>query len=391
MFSIAILGLIVWSQVLALLFSDLEVINFTVGWEDFTLLNTFYSLDVNNIILSAGNSTFFIKNARKLYSAYVEGGSSETIRESSFNNFKKTYESYFGRGFKESDDWLLWLVGYIEGDGAILENKGRCRLVITQKDPDSLIKIEKILGFGKVKNFEKYSRYIVEDNNNCLLLYLLLNGNLVFKHRRDQLFKWFIVLSKAPKLNLIDDGRVSRSHKFKSMPDFINIGFEPTLNDSWISGFTDAEGCFSIGIVKKNNRDYVRARFILDQKCRSGEDIDILKKISNLFSLAADHGESGIRLNKSINLRSKTKDVYRITIHCNDIKKPNSTLIINYFSKFNLITSKHNSFLLWSKCLDLFLGKQPLSPENVLKIRLIAKKINKFTIDNNPTGHANYS
>ena len=107
MFSIAILGLIVWSQVLALLFSDLEVINFTVGWEDFTLLNTFYSLDVNNIILSAGNSTFFIKNARKLYSAYVEGGSSETIRESSFNNFKKTYESYFGRGFEESDDWLL--------------------------------------------------------------------------------------------------------------------------------------------------------------------------------------------------------------------------------------------------------------------------------------------
>ena len=63
------------------------------------------------------------------------------------------------------------------------------------------------------------------------------------------------------------------------MPDFINIGFEPTLNDSWISGFTDAEGCFSIGIVKKNNRDYVRARFILDQKCRYGEDIDILKKI----------------------------------------------------------------------------------------------------------------
>ena len=90
-------------------------------------------------------------------------------------------------------------------------------------------------------------------------------------------------------------------------------------------------------------------------------------------------------------MRSKTTDVYRITIHCNDIKKPNSTLIKNYFSKFNLVTSKHNSFLLWSECLDLFLGKQPLSPESVLKIRLIAKKINKFTINNNPKGHANYS
>ncbi len=383
MFSIGVLGFIVWSQMqnagMAFLISDFEVINFTVGWKDFSILNTFYSLNVNNVIQSAGNSTIFIKIVRLAHSATVERGSSETIRESSFSIFKKAYETYLGKKFSESDDWLLWLVGYIEGDGAILENKGRCRLVITQKDPKSLIGIEKILRFGKVKNFGRYSRFIVEDNNNCLLLYLLLNGNLVFKHRKDQLFKWFIVLSKAPKLNL------SGEFKLTSFPEFINISFEPTLNDSWISGFTDAEGCFTIGIVKRNNHNYARSRFILDQKCRSIEDIEILKQISNLFI------KSDIRLNKSVSLRNETTDVYRITIHCNDIKKPNFTLIRNYFSKFNLVTSKHNSFLLWSECLDLFLGKQPLSPENVIKIRDIAKKINKFTIDNNPTGHANKS
>ena len=114
MFSIAILGLIVWSQAfsyknagMGLLSCEGWVINFTVGWEDFSLLNTFYSSDVNNMIQSAGNSTFVIKNVRLTHSVSVERGSSETIRESSFNNFKKTYESYFGRGFKESDDWLL--------------------------------------------------------------------------------------------------------------------------------------------------------------------------------------------------------------------------------------------------------------------------------------------
>ena len=176
MFSIAILGLIVWSRLMGLLSCEGWVIIFTVGWEDFTLLNTFYSSDVNNIIQSAGNSSFFIENALGVAAcyAYVKGGSSETIRESSFDSFRKSYEFYFGKNFEGSDNWLLWLVGFIEGDGAILENKGRCRLVITQKDPKSLIEIEKILGFGKVKNFEKYSRFIVEDNNNCLLLYLLL-------------------------------------------------------------------------------------------------------------------------------------------------------------------------------------------------------------------------
>lgn len=187
-------------MVVALLFCEELVKNSTVGWEDYMLLNTFYSLDVNNKVQSAGNSDV-IKKISSLYR-----GSSETIRGSCFDSFRKIYESYFGKKFEESDDWLLWLVGYIEGDGAILENKGRCRLVITQKDPKSLIIIEKVLGFGRVKNFEKYSRFIVEDNKNCLFLYLLLNGKLVFKHRRDQLFKWFIVLSKAPKLRLSDKG-----------------------------------------------------------------------------------------------------------------------------------------------------------------------------------------
>jgi hypothetical protein len=390
MFSIAILGLIVWSlatRLMGLLSCEGWVINFTVGWEDYTLLNTFYSSDVNNIIQSAGNSSIFINFTRLAHSAAVYRGPSETIRENSFESFLNAYEIKHGKKFQGSKDWLIWLIGFIEGDGAILENKGRCRLVITQKDPKSLVEIESILGFGKVKNFvdakQKYSRFIVEDNSNCLLLYLLLNGNLVFKHRLDQLNNWYTNLNKAPRLEL-------ESLNLINVPEIIKTTIFPTLQDAWLSGFTDAEGCFSMVVKKKRNSHYVEARFILDQKCRSESDISILNQISTLFIKLKD-----TEVNKSVRLRSKTDNVYRITIQAakrsNDIKKPNSTLIRNYFSKFNLVTSKQNSFLLWSECLDLFLGKQPLSPEIVLKIRLISKKINKFTIDNNPTGHANKS
>ena len=87
--------------------------------------------------------------------------------------------------------------------------------------------------------------------------------------------------------------------------------------------------------------------------------------------------------------------VYRITVQAaqrsNDIKKLNSTLIIKYFTRFRLKTSKHNSFLIWSDCLNRILGKQPLSYDNVLIVRQLAKKINKFTIENSSTGYASKS
>jgi hypothetical protein len=70
-----------------------------------------------------------------------------------------------------------------------LEHKGRCQLVITQKDSKVLFEIQKVLGFGIVKTFSNFSRFIVQDNKNCLLLYLLLNGNLVLEHRINQLSK----------------------------------------------------------------------------------------------------------------------------------------------------------------------------------------------------------
>lgn len=44
---------------------------------------------------------------------------------------------------------------------------------------------------------------------------------------------------------------------------------KPTLNDAWLSGFTDAEGCFNVKIDKRSNTVTgfsVMLRFILDQK-----------------------------------------------------------------------------------------------------------------------------
>lgn len=68
-------------------------------------------------------------------------------------------------------------------------HKERLTFVITQKDSKVLYEIYNVLGFGVVKEFKGFSRYIVSNNPHCFILYLLLNGNLVINHRIDQLKK----------------------------------------------------------------------------------------------------------------------------------------------------------------------------------------------------------
>ncbi len=188
MMSIGILGFIVWSRLVAFLIREDKVINFTVGWNGYLLLflntilsisficytklgnlvDTFYSLNSTRNAQSAGNL------ALPNYKEELEG-SSETIRENTYDLFKLNFSSFFKEEFKQDNNWLSWFIGFLEGDGAILEHKGRSSFVLTQKDDTVLHEIYKTLKIGKVKHFydnkgnQKYSRYIVSDNKGIFL------------------------------------------------------------------------------------------------------------------------------------------------------------------------------------------------------------------------------
>jgi hypothetical protein len=66
---------------------------------------------------------------------------------------------------------------------------------------------------------------------------LLLNGNLVLQSRVNQLNKWNIALNNASNFNY-------SLFYISDLPKLIENTKEPSLNDAWLSGFTDAEGCF---------------------------------------------------------------------------------------------------------------------------------------------------
>ena len=189
MFSIGILGFLVWSQMVALPYCEMGVINLAVCWNSLVLTSTFNSKNLVSYTQSAGNLYTNPASAAPAAPAAPAGpagglnSSSETICETTrnFENFNNHSNNLI------SNEWLTWFIGFTEGDGAILTTKGKPRFVLTQKEGTILHHIHKVLGFGSVKNFEGYHRFIVSDTQSILLLVYIFNGNLVLSYRQKQL------------------------------------------------------------------------------------------------------------------------------------------------------------------------------------------------------------
>ena len=132
MFSIGILGFLVWSLLVALLYCEVEVINLDVCWNSIMLVGTYNSKNSTSLTKSAGNRYFSI--------------SSETTGEGSFNFY--SFNSFRNAlNLKPiNDKWLAWFIGFTEGDGAIFTSvkDKRLQFVLTQRLFPTILYIEKL-------------------------------------------------------------------------------------------------------------------------------------------------------------------------------------------------------------------------------------------------------
>ena len=355
MFSIGILGFLVWSlfvslniskELVALLCRETEVINLAVCCNNLTLVGTIICKNSSNNIKTAG---YYYSTSNTI--------TSETICETTCQNFSGFHALYAKLGFSKTiqDKWLSWFVGFSEGDGAILSYNGRPLFVLTQKEESVLQHILSVLGFGTVRKIDNNGtivyRYIVEDFTGILLLATIFNGNLVIPHRQKQLGKWLFDINRK----LVTPG--SRIYGLCSTIVISTCLFKPSLKDAWLSGFTDAEGTFNVNITKRANTvtGYrVQLRYLLDQKYA----IDLLTHISTLFG----HGKVIVR----------STDMYRY--YCDSFIGLGK--VCNYFESFPLKTKKSNSFYNWLKVFKMVLNKEHLTADGLETIRSIKKTVN---------------
>ncbi len=286
-------------------------------------------------------------------------GSSETIRKTTFNfsNYKKRLVSHKKSG-KIDTAFLQWFVGFSEGDGSFIVSKGRLFFIINQKEEKILHRIRTELGFGKVSTYNTYSRFIVADRDNIERLIHLFNGNLVLQKTYIRFGFWLQGWNlSCPPLRRSGEGPPlgegeNLLEKGERRAILLPPNQFPSFDDNgWLSGFTDADGCFNA--VQTTDSRYslgwrLGLRFILDQKSEK----DLLEKVKDFLG-------SGV-----ISQRKEVDEMWRLT--CTSI--PSHRVVVNYFTRHPLRTVKKVSFLRFASLLRYITNRSVLPWEGkVLK------------------------
>lgn len=264
------------------------------------------------------------------------------MRKFEFNKFKELQK------YRNIDNkFLEWLVGFFEGDGSlIISSKNTISFVITQASVNKQIldHIQNTLGFGSViKQGPRTYRFIVQNLKDIYKILILLNGNLVLVSRKKQFLRILENFNNRKQIKPIK---------------YLDTDIKPSLQDAWISGFTDAEGCFTVSFLRATH--IYRIRFILSQK--GIENLPILSNFILNFKTGTIESHSVGRQNYSFII--------------NGVE--NCKTILPYFDKFPLKTSKLNSFKIWSDVLNKIQQKQHLNSKNLIDLIDKAKQINKI-------------
>ena len=138
------------------------------------------------------------------------------------------------------------------------------------------------------------------------------------------------------------------------------VGPKPSNLSPWfITGFTDAEGCFSISIYKDPTRSIgwrVTAEFLIGIHKR---DVELLNQIQDYLGGIGRIGKFA-------------KDAYALRV--NTIGQ--MVKVIHHFDKYPLISQKHADYLIWREIIMMMQRKEHITQEGLLSILRMRASLN---------------
>lgn len=180
-----------------------------------------------------------------------------------------------------SPQFLTWFIGFVEGDGSF-QKDGHLKITQSSTDVQILYRIKTTMGFGTVRIQDRKSNthcWITNMDQKCAArLTLLFNGNLITNHKLET-FKTWVNYWKNKKnnqeyINLIGSDFILQD---KPNPQLIS------LDNYWLSGFIDADGCWNISISKTQSKKNPAASVRLEVAAQN--DSEWVINVSNLLNL----------------------------------------------------------------------------------------------------------
>ena len=278
---------------------------------------------------------------------YVTLGKIQNKRKFAGSCAKSTISSETKRGiFTKNNLFMLWFIGFTEGDGSFIVNKnGYLEFKLTQSSVDAnvLFYVKKMLGFGSVRKQDIKNGthcYRVRDKENILKIINIFNGNLFLPARKNQFKLWIDNYNRAYKENI----------------KCLQSKFKPTLNDTWLLGFTDAEGCFTCTVDETipSKTSLVRLRYILSQK-NTEDEMEYLAKIVN--------GKKHY---------IKSYQGYNVVVSTTKLEP-----VVKYFNANKLKTKKFVLYYNWLKIYNIVLTKKQYTLQGLNLVKKYKNNLNK--------------
>jgi hypothetical protein len=308
---------------------------------------------------------------------------------------------------EKKKEFASYLAGLIEGDGtfAVHEQNSTAKkyapmILIVFKSADlPLAKYLRDLtncGRIEIKQNRGYVLWQISDLVGVFTIVTIINGymrtpKVEALHRVITWFKQWLIRSKDSTLPKGPEGRIQTLVRGRSLQTLVRPATKTILSkigsqieglkgklvddseidsNSWLTGFTDADGNFSINIHKRSNKNSTRVQLFYRLEIRQTYQRSEIGKIKeSFFPIMIKIAQYlGVTLYSRKRVM-KDKEFFSFIVMTHN--KESNSKIVKYFSQFPLLSSKYLDYRDWVSILELQRGNSVTTSylDQAIKIR----------------------